>query len=208
MRRDPLFICADFPPLSGAKVGSRNCGSPEFSAFKLQVGSWSFEVSSSPSPPVAPSASLTAAPDLEGFLSAEERGNVDACCPHSSEWVRDPSISGSVQSGAVEGAQPSLTQRSPKAQMAKPVNGPARLGLLFSRIRKWAWRPVETLDPSFTFSASIQICSVLVSLPSTLTFFFFLRQLTRLSWIAVEGTTGIAGRAVRTSKDLTRKPYR
>jgi hypothetical protein len=83
MRQDPLFNFVDFPPLSGAKVGSRDCGSPEFSAFKLQVGSWSFEVPSSPSPPVALGASSTAAPDLEGFLPVEERGDVDACCPQS-----------------------------------------------------------------------------------------------------------------------------
>jgi hypothetical protein len=49
---------------------------------------------------------------------------------------------------------------------------------------------------------------MLVSLPSTLAFFFFLRQPTRLSWIVVEGMTGIAGRAVKISKDHTRKPYR
>jgi hypothetical protein len=80
---------------------------------------------------------------------------VDACCPHSSEWARDPSVSGSVPSGALQGARSFLAQRSPKAQMAKPVNGPARLGLLFSRVLKWAWKPVGTLDPSFTFSAFI-----------------------------------------------------
>jgi hypothetical protein len=38
---------------------------------------------------------------------------------------------------------------------------------------------------------------VLVSLPSTLVFFFFLRLLPLLAWIMVVGTTGIARRAAR-----------
>jgi hypothetical protein len=57
--------------------------------------------------------------------------------------------------GVVEGSRPILSQPAPKAQHAKPVNGPARLKLLFSPILKWVWRPVGTLDPTFSFSASI-----------------------------------------------------
>jgi hypothetical protein len=104
IRRDPFFCSADFPPLSGAKVGARVGGSTELSAFKLQVGAWSFEVSSSPSPPVSPGAPST--PDLDESLAAEEQGDMDTRCPHSSERVRDPSASESVALGAVEGTRP------------------------------------------------------------------------------------------------------
>jgi hypothetical protein len=154
IRRDPFFCSADFPPLSGAKVGARVGGSTELLAFKLQVGAWSFEVPVFPSLPVVPGASSSASPDLEGLLAIEERGDVDTRCPHSSERGRDPSASEPISSGAVEGSRPILSQPAPKAQLAKPVNGPARLKLLFSPILKWVWRPVGTLDPTFSFSAS------------------------------------------------------
>jgi hypothetical protein len=148
--RDPLFNPSDFPPLSCARVFSRDSGSPELSAFKLQVGSWSFEV-----PASLLGAPSSSALDLVGDVPAEERGDVDACHPHSSERVRVPLVSESIPSvvGVVTRASP--TQRSCVAQSARPISGPARLGLLFSRVFKWAWRPVGTLDSTLTFFASI-----------------------------------------------------
>jgi hypothetical protein len=88
--RDPLFSPSDFPPLSGARVCSRDSGSPEPSAFKLQVGDWSFEVPAPSAPPAVLGAPSPSAPDLVGGTPAEVLGDVDACCPLSSEWVRAP----------------------------------------------------------------------------------------------------------------------
>jgi hypothetical protein len=156
IRRDPVsFSSTDFPPLSAGVVSSSDCGSLEISAFKLQVGSWFFEVPSQPSPPVASPVVPSPPPDLEGFQPTEESGDVDACSPRSSGRERDPSVSLSVPPGVVDGARPTLAHSTLLAQPGKPVNGPARLGLLFSPVLKWAWRPVGTLDSSFAFSASM-----------------------------------------------------
>jgi hypothetical protein len=153
--RDPLFNPSDFPPLSGARVCSRDSGSPELSAFKLQVGSWSFEVPASPSPSAVLDVPSTSAVDLEGDFPAEERGDVDASRPLSPERVRAPLVREPISSVVGVETRASPTHRSSVAQSARPISGPARLGLLFSRVFKWAWRTVGTLDSTLTFSASI-----------------------------------------------------
>jgi hypothetical protein len=176
--------------------------------FKLQVGAWSFEVSALSSSPVVQGSSLSAPSDLEELLAAEERGDVDTLCPLSPERGRAPSVSVPVAPGVVDGSQPILSQPTPKAQLAKLVNGPDRLKLLFSPILKWVWRLVGTLDPTFSFSTSIQIYSVPAFLPSTPASSFSLCLSPLLSWIAAVGMTVITGMAARILSDRTTKPFR
>jgi hypothetical protein len=81
----PLLSPSDFPPLSGARVCSRVCESPEPSSFKLQVGGWVFEVPASSSSPANLGAPSPSAPDLVRDPSAVVRGDVDECHPRSSQ---------------------------------------------------------------------------------------------------------------------------
>jgi hypothetical protein len=63
-RASPSFGLSDFPPLPVAKGGAFGSVSPEPTPFKLQVGSWSFEVPAASSSPVVLGAPPPLFPDL------------------------------------------------------------------------------------------------------------------------------------------------
>jgi hypothetical protein len=66
---------------------------------------------------------------------------------------------------------------------------------------------VGTLDPTFSFSGSIQIYSAPAFLPSTPASSFSLRLSRLLSWITAIGTTVITGMATKILSDHMMKPF-
>jgi hypothetical protein len=205
----PLRV--DFPPLDlGAAATSSTMGS-SLAEFMLQVGSWSFSLPAEQSAwSVARSGTPSYRPDPEVPRVAEERDDVEPRGPLIPISSRIPYVSRTTEDPGTQVAIPSKASPGtmPAHLLGSPLSGPARMARILSRLLKWAWRLVGTLDPTLFFPASTPDLQR-VCLPPYLTRVLLLPVPPRASSMerGCWEDRG-AGKGAKISRDPSRKPYR